>query len=98
MNKPVFVTVSFHSKPDQVAGMKALLQEIITNTLSHEPGCVSYSYLQDVDDESHFTSLEVWKDASTEAAHWNEAHLAASLQKLPALLAGEPVISKWHRI
>lgn len=98
MSQPVFVTVSFHSKADQVSGMKALLQEIITNTLSREPGCISYSYLQDVEDESHFTSLEVWQDASAEAAHWNEAHLAASLQKLPALIAGEPVIRRWHRI
>jgi len=98
MKPPVFVTVRFHSQPHKVAEMKTLLQEIISNTLSQEPGCVSYTYLQSIEDQTLFTSLEVWQDAASEEAHWKMPHLADSLKKLPDLISGEPDIRKWHRI
>jgi len=98
MQKPLYVTACFHSNRESVTDMIALLKEIITNTLTLEPGCISYSYLQSTDDETLFTSLEIWQDATAESAHWQTEHLKSSLAKLPQLLNGRPNIHKWHRI
>lgn len=98
MEKPLFVFAKFHSQKDKVEEMKQLLQKFIGETLENEPGCISYNYLQSTEDETLFTSAEVWKDAEAEAAHWETEHLKNLLAKLPEVVNGEAEVTKFNRI
>lgn len=98
MNAPLYVTAKFRIKPDQLPAAQALMQNLITQTLQNEPHCISYSYLKNSALDNEFTSLELWKDAASEAQHWQTPHLIEALQQLPALLESAPEITKWQRI
>ncbi|HAA15440.1 MAG TPA: antibiotic biosynthesis monooxygenase [Cytophagales bacterium] len=98
MSKPLYVFAKFRAQASQVDAMKALLIEFTTQTLSEEVGCISYTYLQSSEDETLFTSLEVWQNAEAEAAHWETDHLKKLLSQLPTVMDGEAEVTKYHRI
>ena len=98
MEKPLFVFAKFHAKKDKVEELKQLLRKFIAETLENEPGCISYNYLQSTENETLFTSAEVWQDAEAETAHWETKHLKDLLVSLPELVDGEADVIKYHRI
>lgn len=98
MSTPLFVSARFHSKKEKIAEMKSLLYQLTSETLQNEKGCISYVYLQDIQDETLFTSNEIWQNADSENKHWEMDHLKRALEKLPELLEGEVEVKKWNRI
>lgn len=98
MNNPIYVTARFRSKKEKIGEIKELLYKLTHNTLVNEMGCVAYSYLQDTEDETLFTSNEIWQNAEAESLHWGMPHLQEALAKLPDLLDGEVEVKKWNRI
>ncbi|PWJ44373.1 putative quinol monooxygenase [Sediminitomix flava] len=97
MNTPLYVFAKFHCQADKVKEMKALLQEFITETLANEEGCITYTYLQSTEDETLFTSLEIWQNSEVEAAHWEMEHMKRLLAKLPEVADGDAEITKYTR-
>ena len=59
-SKTLYVTAKFHVKKDEIDDTKKLVQNLITNTLQNEKGCLSYTSLQSNDTENEFTAFEVW--------------------------------------
>ncbi len=98
MNNPIYVTARFRSKKDKTSEMKELLIKLTNDTLVNEKGCIAYSYLQDTEDDTLFTSNEVWQNAEAEGLHWGMPHLQEALGQLPDLLNGEVKVKKWNRI
>jgi quinol monooxygenase YgiN len=53
-----------------------------------EPGCISYAFAFDVDDDHLIRIFEVFRDAEALAAHRASAHMAHWRASLPALGIG----------
>lgn len=98
MSKPLFVTAKFRIKTEKLSEANKLMQDLMTKTLQNEENCISYTYLKNNNVENEFTSFEVWKDADSEAQHWQTNHIAEALKQLPEMLENEPEITKWNRI
>ena len=54
-----------------------------------EPGCIDYSYAQDVLDAGLIHVTEVWSDRSALDAHFRSPHIAEWRASWPALGIGE---------
>jgi quinol monooxygenase YgiN len=57
-----------------------------------EPGCLSYRFTTDIEDETAFSSIEVWENEDAMAAHLGSPELAQALGAMQSLLASEPTI------
>jgi len=54
-----------------------------------EPGCIEYSYAQDVLDAGLIHVTEIWRDRTVLDAHFRSAHIADWRASWPALGIGE---------
>ncbi|WP_010518578.1 putative quinol monooxygenase [Croceivirga radicis] len=98
MSNPLFVFAKFKAKKDKVSEMKALLNQFSHDTLRNENGCITYNYLQSREDETIFTSAEVWVNEKAEAAHWDTNHLKELLKVFPDVSEGDVEVTKYNRI
>ena len=67
--------VFLHVKADQIEAFKTLTLDNARNT-RQEPGCVRFDVLQDKDDPTRFTFIEVYKDPSDIDHHKATDHYA----------------------
>ena len=74
---------------DEVAGMLARTAA----TSRQDPGCLSYSFLRDVEDANRFCSIETWESRADLDAHMGADHTRALLGSLPEHLTAAPVIT-----
>ena len=98
MSKPLYVTARFRIKKEKLNEAHDLMQNLITQTLKNEEGCIRYTYLKNNTLDNEFTSYEEWKDAESESMHWETTHIKEALQLLQDMLESEPDVRKWHRI
>jgi quinol monooxygenase YgiN len=63
-----------------------------------EPGCRSYTLLQNNADPTDFTFVEEWDSADALAAHMKTPHIGAFLGKCGPMLAGAPDIRQYTLI
>lgn len=78
----VYLTV----KPDHVDEFIAATIENATNT-RREPGVVRFDLIQQFDDPTRFTLIEVYKAPEGLTAHREAAHYKAWAEKVPDMLA-----------
>ncbi|RJT39014.1 antibiotic biosynthesis monooxygenase [Mesorhizobium waimense] len=61
--------------PDKLAEARPAMQRMISASRA-EPGCIEYSYAQDVLDAGLIHVSEVWSDRAALDAHFRSAHIA----------------------
>jgi len=61
--------------PDRLEQAKPAMQRMISASRA-EPGCLGYSYAQDVLDAGLIHVLEAWSDRAALEAHFKSAHIA----------------------
>lgn len=61
--------------PDKLAEARPAMQRMISASRA-EPGCIEYSYAQDVLDAGLVHVSEVWSDRAALDAHFSSAHIA----------------------
>jgi len=61
-----------------------------------DAGCLSYSFLVDVEDPDRYVSVEVWQDQASLDAHFGTPHLAELFAVAGDLLAGAPMIETYE--
>ena len=74
---------------DEVAGMLARTAA----ASRQDQGCLSYSFLRDVEDGNRFCSIETWESRADLDAHMGQEHTQALLGSLPDLVTAAPVIT-----
>jgi len=70
--------VMFHVKPECVEAFKAATLENARNSV-REPGIARFDMLQQADDPTRFTLIEVFRDAEAPARHRATPHFTAWL-------------------
>lgn len=61
--------------PDKLTEARPAMQRMISASRA-EPGCIEYSYAQDVLDAGLIHVSEVWSDRAALDAHFRSAHIA----------------------
>ena len=61
--------------PDKLTEARPAMQRMISASRA-EPGCIEYSYAQDVLDAGLIHVSEVWSDRAVLDAHFRSAHIA----------------------
>lgn len=79
-------------KADKVEAFIAAAQPCIAASRA-EPGCISYTLLQDPSDKTSFCFFEEWKNQQAIDEHFTTAHFKAFGAQLKDLIAGKPAIT-----
>jgi quinol monooxygenase YgiN len=79
------------AKPDRRAELLDNLIKFAAEARA-EVGCQTYRYLNDIENELSFSSVEIWDDRTALEAHLGSAELSAGLARLGELVAGSPSI------
>ncbi|UCI09194.1 putative quinol monooxygenase [Mesorhizobium sp. B1-1-8] len=74
--------------PDRLAEAKPAMERMISGSRA-EPGCLGYSYAQDVLDAGLIHVSEIWSDRAALDAHFKSAHIAAWRASWAALGIGD---------
>ena len=74
--------------PEKLEEAKPAMARMVSASRT-EPGCLEYSYAQDVLDAGLIRVTEVWIDRTALDAHFRSAHLADWRASWPALGIGE---------
>jgi (4S)-4-hydroxy-5-phosphonooxypentane-2,3-dione isomerase len=72
----LIVTVHVHVKPESVDAFKELTIMNASNSVQ-ETGIARFDFLQQADDPTRFTLIEVYKDETAPAKHKETAHYKA---------------------
>jgi autoinducer 2-degrading protein len=70
----LILQVHIHVKPDQIEAFKTATKQNALRSTMDEPGCVRFDVLQQADDPSRFTLLEVYRSSDAAARHKETAH------------------------
>ena len=82
-----------------VAGKEDELKQILQTALpkfQQEPGCVSYSLMEDKDDSTHFLTFETWENEEALQAHFKGPTMTEITPTLQALLVSPLELHKGH--
>jgi quinol monooxygenase YgiN len=60
-----------------------------------DPGCRSYLFTSDVEDEHSYASIETWDDQASLDAHMQQPHTQALFAALADKVAAAPVITTY---
>jgi quinol monooxygenase YgiN len=77
--------------------LESILSSLVEPTRK-EPGCISYTLLQNNQDPTDFTLIEEWQSNTALETHFATKHFKEALVKLPSLIAAEPDIQKYHLV
>jgi quinol monooxygenase YgiN len=89
----VHVEVKIDLAKEEQARAAALVMQEATRA---EPGCVSYRFVQAVDDPSTILVLEAWEDQASMDAHGQTEHLAEFLVAMAEVVAGPVTVTTHH--
>ena len=70
----IAVIGSFRFPLERIGEALSLMQQVIAATL-REPGCLAYSYAEDVNEPGLFRVMEKWTDRAALAAHFGTEHM-----------------------
>lgn len=68
----------------------------VTEASNAEPGCISYRFYRDLLEPDIVFVFEEWENQAALDAHFETDHMMALQRKLPLVLAGEPVITRYE--
>jgi len=85
------------ARPGKVNGLLSVLTSLVEPTRK-EPGCISYTLLQNNEDPTDFALVEEWQSSTVLQSHFGAKHFKDALVKLPNLVAAEPDIRRFHLV
>jgi quinol monooxygenase YgiN len=80
---------------ENLAAARPIMAQMIAASLA-EPGCLSYSYAQDVLDPGLIRIAEAWRDLAALEAHFQSDHIRAWRAAWPRLGIGERQITRYE--
>ena len=83
------------ARPDKVNELLSLLSSLVEPTRK-EPGCLSYTLLQNNQDPTDLTLVEEWKNNAALESHFATKHFKDAMTKVPNLVAAEPDVRRYH--
>ena len=81
----LILIVNLHVKPECVEAFREATIENGRHS-RQEPGIVRFDFLQQSDDPTRFSLVEVYRDADAPARHRESAHYNAWVQRVPDML------------
>ncbi|MGK7890443.1 MAG: putative quinol monooxygenase [Leptolyngbyaceae cyanobacterium] len=96
-SETIYVAAQLTAKSDQISALMERLQTLAQQS-RQESGCLEYHFYQSTTVPTQFTSFEQWRDAQSEAAHWQTAHVREAIAAFPDLLDGEATITQYQQI
>ena len=91
------VIAKVKSRPGKVNDLLSVLSSLVEPTRK-EPGCISYTLLQNNEDPTEFALIEEWQSSTALQSHFATKHFKDALVKLPSLVAAEPDIQRYHLV
>lgn len=85
------VNATLIARPERRQDLVVLLTQVVA-TARTEPGCLSYTFSADIEDENSFYSVETWTDRAALEVHLSSPALAEALGKVPEYLSAPPSI------
>lgn len=85
------VIATLTAKADARDELAEVLTELSAASRQDE-GCISYDFYAAIEDRDVFCSVEAWESAEAAAAHMQQPHVAAALDRAGDLLADAPTI------
>ena len=61
-----------------------------------EPGCISYTLLNNIANQSEHTFFEEWKTEKDLKTHMKSSHFQKTVNSLDGLIASEPEIKQYY--
>jgi quinol monooxygenase YgiN len=87
----IIITARIQCKPGTEDEFIAAANEVVAKTLE-EPGCLAYSCLRDVADQSKFMFVEEWADRDALKQHFAAEHLGQFGEKAAHAFLQNPEI------
>jgi quinol monooxygenase YgiN len=91
------VIARIKARPNKGNELLSVLSSLVEPTRK-EPGCISYTLLQNNGDPTEFAFLEEWQSNAALESHFATKHFKDALVKLPNLIAAEPDIQRYHLV
>jgi quinol monooxygenase YgiN len=85
----------FRLDPGKRAQAIAAARELMRET-RREPGCISYTFMNDLEDEAVFHIFEEWESPEALAAHFATPHMARFQQVVPSLGPSEMRVQRYE--
>lgn len=86
------ITVSFLAKPESKSEVITLCKSMILPS-REEPGCIYYSFYQDLHEDNRFFFYEEWEDQKSIDAHNSSKHFLEFQPKFRNLIIGDAEIN-----
>ena len=84
----LLIAGTFRLPPERLAEARPIMERMIKASRA-EPGCIDYSYAEDILDAGFVRVMEVWRDRAALQAHFASQHIAHWRSAWPALGIGE---------
>lgn len=97
MSTNTYTIAVLKAKAGKADALISVLENLAAETRKEE-GAEEYGFIQDEGSPDVILSYEKWKDAETEAAHWQTPHLKHALAQFEGILDGEPAVYKGAKI
>lgn len=91
MSDQIHIVARIVAQADKVAEVREILLGLVAPTRKEE-GCVSYQLLENKNDPTDFTFVEVWSNQDAINAHFATTYVQEALAKVPPLVAKSPDI------
>ncbi|MNI15662.1 putative monooxygenase YcnE [compost metagenome] len=82
----IIIHAHLQVKPDQEQAFLEEMKTLLPQTRAEE-GNISYDLMKSVEQEHHYTMVELWKDVEATTSHNSSAHFTAFVQKAPTFMA-----------
>lgn len=96
-NTQVHVVASLQSKPEHVAELTSVLDEL-ARTSRQQPGNRRFEVHRHAADATQVITIEHWDDVSAVDAHMTSPYVGTALGKLGPLLAAPPQIVRYTQV
>jgi quinol monooxygenase YgiN len=75
--------------------LRDVLSKLIEPTRK-EPGCISYTLLNNIADQTEYTFFEEWETEKDLESHMQSSHFQKAVSSLNGLIASDPEIKQYY--
>ena len=90
----IVIAGSVAIKPERRAEVVQVAREM-AEASRRETGCLAYDFYVGIEDPNVFFIFEEWATEDALARHFQTEHMAAFQQRLPGVLASQPVLKRY---
>ncbi len=94
-------TLKVIAKINALKGKENNLREVLIKLIEptrNEPGCISYTLLNNNEDQAEFTFYEEWQTEKNLEIHMQSAHFQEAVTNLDGLISCEPDIRQYYSV